>query len=186
MSMSSSVSGYTCSRDPDLSTGYGELDLGKGFCWATWASHFVSLPNKLSVLSKKSLSVMFKIGIVTGSSGGMFSLSELMFLGSLKIMGLYSNSVRVGGHGPESEVILESFILSGEKESNLLELMSSSLVCLSHGQYFSVLFSPSSFNACLPSLVLIWRTNSIASMGMSHVKKPLVKLLQKFSVLAIF
>ena len=79
-----------------------------------------------------SLSAIFKIG----SSGGMFSLSELMFLGSLKILGLYSNSVGVGNHGPESEVILESFIISGERESNLL-LLSSSSVCLSQLVFLS-------------------------------------------------
>ena len=114
MSMLPSVSGSNCSRGPSLSTAYGELDLGKGTCWATWASHFVSLPNKLSVLSKKSLSVMFKIGIIAGSGGGMFSFSELMFLESSKILGLCSNSVGVGSHGPESEVILESFTLFRE------------------------------------------------------------------------
>ena len=81
MSMSSSVSGFNHSIDPGLFSGYGELDLGKGVCWTMWASHFVSFPNKFLVLSRKSLSAIFKIGIGTGSSGGMFSLSECASLG---------------------------------------------------------------------------------------------------------
>ena len=45
------------------------------------------------------------------SVGSMFSLSELRYSGSSKNLGLYSVSVRLEGHGPESEVILLSFFL---------------------------------------------------------------------------
>ena len=47
---------------------------------------------------------MFKTGIWADSNGGMFSLLELLllFLGSSKHLGLYSNS-RVGSQAQESE-----------------------------------------------------------------------------------
>ena len=84
---------------------------------------------------------MLHVSVVCDSRGGAFSLSELMFLGSLKIFGLYSNSVGVGSHGPESDVALESWTFFRERESSLLlELTSLLFVCLSHGLYFSVLF----------------------------------------------
>ena len=53
----------------------------------------------------------FKEGGVTDSVGSTFSLSELRYYGSLKNLGLYSVSVGLEGHGPESEVILLSFFL---------------------------------------------------------------------------
>ena len=53
----------------------------------------------------------FKEGGVIDSMGGMFSLSELKHSGSSKNQGLYSVSVGLEGHGPESDVILLSFFL---------------------------------------------------------------------------
>ena len=74
---------------------------------ATLASHNVA--SFLLSLASSSRLKSFKEGGVTDSVRGMFSLSELRQSGSSMNLGLYSFSVRLEGHGPESEVILLSF-----------------------------------------------------------------------------
>ena len=88
------------------------------------------------------------------SVGGMFSLSEFRYSGSLKNLGLYSVSVRLEGHGPESEVMLLLFFLGVNTPGSLLGLDSPSLVGFFHGLNFSVHFSVSSTKVWLPVLVL--------------------------------
>ena len=145
-----------------------------------WASHLLSFSSNLCVLSKKSLSSMFRTDIGVAYSGGIFSLSELAFVGSLKSLVLYSNS-GIGNHGHESEVML------GDIESNLhLGLFSSLSDHLSQGLYFSILFSWSSFKVCLQCLVLTFKTNSTISIWRSQVKNPCLKSQCEFSDLAIF
>ena len=123
--MSSSVSG---SKSSSVLVHFrkGELALGVIIMFlATLASHDVA-SFSLSLASSSRLK-FFKEGGVTDSVRGMFSLSELRQSGSSKNLGLYSFSVRLEGHGPESEVILLSFFqgsqypwkLFGEQVSHL-------------------------------------------------------------------
>ena len=89
--------------------GKGELALRSIITFlATLASHDVA--SFLLSLASSSRLKFFKEGRVTDSVGGMFSLSEFRQSSSSKNLGLYSFSVRLEGHGPESEVILLSFI----------------------------------------------------------------------------
>ena len=105
--MSLSMSGSKSSRVL-VHLRYGELALGVITTFlATLASHDVASFSFSSASSSRLK--FFKEGGVTDSVGGMFSLSELRQSGSSKNLGLYSFSVRLG-HGPESEVILVSFL----------------------------------------------------------------------------
>ena len=117
--------------------------------------------------------------------GGIFSLSELRHSGSLKNCGLYSVSVRLEGHGPESEVMLLSFFLRVNTPGSLLGLDFPSLVGFLHSLNFSVCFSVSSTKVWLPILVLTFTTRSTVSSGRSHVKNPFLKLLLEFRDLAM-
>ena len=56
------------------------------------------------------------------SVDGIFSLSELRHSGSSKNQGLHLVSVRLEGHGPESEVILLSFFLGVNTPGSFLGL----------------------------------------------------------------
>ena len=78
--------------------------------FATLASQDVALLS-LPVIPSSRLK-FFKGGVID-SRGGIFSLSELKHSGSSKNQGLYSISVRLEGHGPESNVMLLSFFLGG-------------------------------------------------------------------------
>ena len=120
------------------------------------------------------------------SVGGMFSLSDLRYSGSLKNLGLYSVSVRLEGHGPESEVMLLLFFLGVNTPGSLLGLDSPSLVGFFHGLNFSDCFSVSSTKVWLPILVLTFTTRSTASYGRSHKKNPFSKSHLEFRDLAIF
>ena len=74
----------------------------------------------------------FKEGEVVDLVGGIFSLSELRHSGSLKNQGLYSVSVGLEGHGPESEVMLLSFFLAVNTPGSFLGLDFPSLVGFFH------------------------------------------------------
>ena len=128
----------------------------------------------------------FKEGGVTDSLGGMFSLLELKQSGSSKNQGLYSVSVGLEGHGPESEVILLSFFLGVNTPGSFLGLDFPSLVSFFHRLNFSVHFSVSSTKVWLPVLVFTFTTRSTASSGRSQVKKPFSKSHLEFSDLAMF
>ena len=116
----------------------------------------------------------------------MFSLSELKHSGSLKNLGLYSVSIRLEGHGPESEVMLLSFFLGVNTPGSFLGLVFPSLVGFFHGLNFSVCFSVSSTYVWLQVLVLTFTTRGMASSGRSHVKNPFSKLHLEFRDLAMF
>ena len=88
----------------------------------------------------------FKEGGVIDSRGGIFSLSELKQSGSSKNQGLYSISVGLEGHGPESDIMLLSFFLGDNTLGSFLGLVIPSLVGFFHGLNFSVHFSMSSTN----------------------------------------
>ena len=75
---------------------------------------------------------------------GMISLSELRQSGSSKNLGLYSFSVRLEGHGPESEVILLSFFQGVNSPGSFLGTGFPSFVGFFQGLNFSVHFSVSS------------------------------------------
>ena len=75
-----------------------------------------------------------------------FSLLELKHSGSSKNKGLYSISVRLEGHGPESDVMLLSFFPGDNTPGSFLGLAFPSLVGFFHGLNFSVHFSVSSTN----------------------------------------
>ena len=111
--------------------------------FATLASHYVAL--FFCLLASSSRLKFLKEGGVTGSIGGMFSLSELMQSGSSKNLGLYSCSVRLG-HGPESEVMLLSFFQGVNTSGSFWGTCFPSLVGFFHGWNFSVCFSVSSTN----------------------------------------
>ena len=179
-SISLSVSGSNCPLLQVCHQGRENWTLAKeivGLCELPILCPFLY---NFSALSKKLLSLIFRIGMGVCSNGGIFSLSELVFLGSLKSLSLNSNP-GVRSHCPESEVML------GDIESNLhLGLVCSLSVCLSQGLYFSILFSQSSFRVCLQHFVFTFRTNSTESTGRSQVKKPFLESAHKFRVLAIF
>ena len=102
--ISSSISGSSCSNVPGQS-GFGELDLDVVMMvFATLASQDVASAS-LPVIPSSRLR-FFKEGGVIDLRGSMFSLLELKHLGSSKNCGLYSISVRLEGHGPESDVML--------------------------------------------------------------------------------
>ena len=123
--------------------GLGELALGVVTTFlTTLASEDVA--SFLLLLIPSSKLTFFREGGVTDSVSSMFSLSELRYSGSLKNFGLYSVSVRLEGHGPESEVILLLFFLCVNTPGSLLGLDSLSLVGFFHGLNFSVHFSVSS------------------------------------------
>ena len=82
----------------------------------------------------------FKEGGVIDSIGGIFSLSELKHSGSSKNLGLYSVTVGLEGHDPESEVMLLSFFLGMNTHGSFLGLVFPSLVGFFHGLNFSVCF----------------------------------------------
>ena len=128
----------------------------------------------------------FKEGGVIDSMGGMLSLSELRHSGSLKNWGVYSVSVRLEGHGPESEVMLLLFFLGVNTPGSFLGLVFPSLEGFFHGLNFSVCFSMSSTSVWLPVLVLTFTTRSTASSGRLHVKNPLSKSHLEFRDLARF
>ena len=88
----------------------------------------------------------FKEGGVIDLRGSMFSLSELKHSGSSKNPGLYSISVGLEGHGPESKVTLASFFLGDITPGSFLGLVFPSLVGFFHGLNFSVFYSVSSTN----------------------------------------
>ena len=88
------------------------------------------------------------------SVGGMISSSKLRQSGSLKNLGLYSVSVGLEGHDPESEVILLSFFLGVNIPGSFLGLDFPSLVGFFHGLNFSVCFSMSSTKVWVTSLSL--------------------------------
>ena len=121
----------------------------------------------------------FKEGGVMDSVGGMFSLSELKHSGSSKNQGMYLVSVRLEGHGPESEVMLLLFLLGVNTPGSFLGLDF-------HSLNFSVCFSVSSTKVWLPVLVLTFTTRSMVSCGRSHVKNPFLKLHLEFRDLAMF
>ena len=100
----------------------------------------------------------FKEGGVINLRGSMFSLSEVRHSGSSKNQGLYSISVMLGGHGPESDVMLLSFFLGDNTLGSFLGLVFLSLVGFFHGLNFSVHSSMSSTNVQLPVLVLTFTT----------------------------
>ena len=86
----------------------GELALGVITMFlATLAS--LNVVSFLLSLASSSRLKFFKEGGVMDSVRGMFSLSELSSLPHQKNLALYSFSVGLEGHGPESEVILLSF-----------------------------------------------------------------------------
>ena len=120
------------------------------------------------------------------SVGSMFSLSDLSQSGSSKNLGLYSVSVRLEGHDPESEVILLSFFLGVNTPGRFLEIDFPSLVGLYHSLNFSIHFSVSSTKVWLPVLVLTFTTRSMTSSGRSQVKKPFFKSHLEFRDLAMF
>ena len=100
--MLSSVSVSKSSKVLVFFFGYGELDLGSESKFlATLASHDVALCS-VSVFSSSILKFL-KEGGVIDPIGGIFSLSKLRQLGSLKYLGLYLCSMRLG-HCPESGV----------------------------------------------------------------------------------
>ena len=82
----------------------------------------------------------FKEGGVIDSMGGIISLWELKHYGSSKNLGLYSVSVRLEGHGPESEVMLLSFFLGVNTPRSYLGLVFPSLVGFFHGLNFQSAF----------------------------------------------
>ena len=120
------------------------------------------------------------------SVSDMFSLSELRYYGSSKNFGLYSISVGLEGHGPESEVILLLFFLGINTPGSLLGLDSLSLVGFFYSLNFSVCISVSSTKVWLPVLVLTFTTRSTVSSGRSHEKNPFSKSHLEFRDLAIF
>ena len=128
----------------------------------------------------------FKEGGVINSVGGMFSLSELRHSGSSKNQGLYSVSIGLEGHGPESEVMLLLFFLGVNTPGSFLGLVFPSLVGFFHGLNFSVHFSVSCTSVWLPVLVSTFTTRSTASSGRLHVKNPFSKSHLEFRDLAMF
>ena len=121
----------------------GELALGVIIMFlATLASHDVA--SFLLLLASSSRLKFFKEGGVTDSVGDIFSLSELRQSGSSKNLGLYSFSVRLEGHGPESEVILLTFFRGVNTPGSFLGIGFPSLVGFFHSLNFSVHFSMSS------------------------------------------
>ena len=128
----------------------------------------------------------FKEGGIMDSGGGIFSLSELRHSGSSKNQGLYLVSVRLEGHGPESEVMLLSFFLGANTPGSFLGLEFPFLVGFFHGLNFSVHFSVSSTNVWLPVLVLTFTTRSMASSGRSLVKNLFSKSHLEFRDLDMF
>ena len=151
---------------------------------ATLASHDVA--SFLLSLTSSSRLKFFKEGGVTDPVGGMFSLSELRQSGSSKNLGLYSFSVGLEGHGPESEVILLSFFWGVNTPGSFLGIGFLSLVDFYHGLNFSVCFSMSSTKVSLPVLVLIFNIRSTASSGRSQVKNPFLKSHLEYRDLAMF
>ena len=104
------LSSVSSSKSSSVLVHFGkeELALGVIIMFLTrLASHDVAL--FLLSLASSSRLKFFKDGGVTDSVRGMFSWSELRQSGSSKNLGLYSFSVRLEGHGSESEVILLSF-----------------------------------------------------------------------------
>ena len=139
---------------------------------ATLASHDVASFSGLFTSSSKLK--FLKEGGVTDSVGGMFSLSELIQSGSTKNLGLYSCSTGLE-HGPESEVILLSFLWGVSTPGSFWGTCFPTLTCFFQGQNFSVCFSVSSTNVWFPVWVLTFKIRSIASSGKSQVKKPFSK-----------
>ena len=118
---------------------------------------------------------------------GSFSLSELVFLGSLRTHAVYSRSPPTWTHVPESDEDPESCILFNDMGSTLsVAPILTHWVCFFHGLYFSVLQSWSSVSVCFPHFILIFKTTWIASLGMSHTKNPEVKSQLVFRCLVIF
>ena len=95
-------------------------------------------------------------------------------------------SVGLEGHGLEPEVMLLSFFLRVNTPGSFLGLHFLSLVGFFHCLNFSVHFSVSYTNVCLPVLVLTFTIRSMASSGRSHVKNPFLKLHPEFRDLAMF
>ena len=138
--ISLSISGSSCSNVPGQS-GYGELALDVVLMvFATLASQDVASVS-LPVVPSSRLR-FFKEGGVIDSRGGMFSLTKLKHSGSSKNQGLYSISVRLEGHGPESDVKLLSFFLGDNTLGSFLGLVFLSLVCFFHfsSLHFCVLY----------------------------------------------
>ena len=114
---------------------------------------------------------------------GLFSLSEL---GSLKILCVNSRFLEGCIHAPESKEDPKSCTLHSEKGSTLsIGSKVTYWACLSHGLYFSALFSHPSFTVCFPQLVFILSTNWMVSLGMSLLRKPESKTQFVFHHLAI-
>ena len=128
----------------------------------------------------------FNEGGVMDSVGGIFSLSELRHSSSSKNQGLYLVFVGLEGHGPESEVMLLSFLLGVNTPGSFLGLDFPSLVGVFHSLNFSVCFSVSCTNMWLPVLVLTFTTRSMASSERSHIKNPFSKSHLEFRDLAMF
>ena len=103
---------------------------------AILASHGVA-SFSLSLASSSRLK-FFKEGGVTDSVRGIFSLSELRQSGSSKNLGLYSFSLGLEGHGPESEVILLSFFQRVNTPGSFQGTGFPSLVGFFQGLNFSV------------------------------------------------
>ena len=119
--ISSSISGSNCSNVLGQS-GYGELALDVVIMvFATLASQDVASVS-LAVIPSSRLR-FFKEGGVIDFRGSMFPLSDLKHSGSSKNQGLYSISVRVEGHGPESDVMLLSFFLGDNTLGSFLGLV---------------------------------------------------------------
>ena len=162
MSLSVSVSNF--SNFLSLSSGIGELVWG--ICWVVVSSQsdsnmhrhlghfstqvrqygptkFAGHSGSLEFPSCPVPSVMFKSfnAIVASESCiGSFSLSELVFLGLLKTLGVYSSSPPTWTHAPESNEDPESCTFFNEMGSTLfVGPILTHWVCFSHGLYFSVL-----------------------------------------------
>ena len=151
---------------------------------ATLASQDVASFSLLLVPSSKLK--FFREGEVMDSVDGIFSFSELRYFGSSKNLGLYSVSVRLEGHGPESEVMLLSFFLGVNTPGSFLGLNFPSIVGFFHSLNFSVCFSVSYTKVWLPVLVLTFTIRSTASSGRLHEKNPFSKSHLEFRDLAIF
>ena len=136
-------------------------------------------PTKFLDLSGSLYSVMFKslrVSVVHVSIIEVFSLSELPFLGSLKILHVNSRSPEACINAPEYEEDPESCTLCSEMDSTLL---SDQWWCIGHAfpMVYTSLSSSHSFQSkCVfPTLFFIFSTTCMASLGISLIRKPATK-----------
>ena len=131
------------------------------------------------------MSKALRVSVVCVSIIGEFSLSELVFYGSLKILDVNSRSPETCIHAPESEEDPESCTLHSEMASTIfIGSLVMCWACFYHGLYFSVLFSQSSVKVCFPHFVFILSTTIMASLGISLIRKPASKSQFVFNLLA--